>query len=327
MPFYYDGMAYMGDETMVKCAEERMRFNACSSLVICVSKGTTGYDFVQSSFPSDFIRIGSNIDERIQLLKDGMCDVVAEDRSLLLSAASRDDVKGYGFVVGDKQNTKEPLAAVTRNDDEEFSDVINWVLNALFFGEEQGLSKDLSLCQSYTNTTAKGSELNFMNAVYCVGNYGEIVFGDEIDRGMNQINDGSTGMHYGRPFGDLNSDDGDNVATDAHLSSIREGGMLHCGVLVPNGFAGDIAESDNLVGMSVDYCRTLAAALFNGNPEEVKFYTFSENAESSSFAALDNGTIDVLAGARVSKKYEFATSSRSGFHFSTPYYYGNETAV
>ena len=104
-------------------------------------------------------------------------------------------------MLGDKLMTKEPLAIVTRNDNREFTDITNWVVQALFYGEEQGLTKDSSLYQNYTNLTSRVSELNFLNAVYCVGNYGEIVDGDKPNRGMNQFNDGTTGMLYAIPFG------------------------------------------------------------------------------------------------------------------------------
>ena len=97
-------------------------------------------------------------------------------------------------------------------------------------------------------------------------------------------------------------------------------------MVVPNGSGGEIVTSDKLFGMSVEYCRTLAAALFYGDSSLVNLITFSEN-DSSSFVALNNGTIDVLAGGRVEWKYEFESSpSDGGFQFSTPYYYGNETA-
>lgn len=55
----------------------------------------------------------------------------------------------------------------------------------------------------------------------------------------------------------------DGVALD---DAIKDKQILHCGVLVPDGFVGDITSSDQLVGMSVDYCRGLAAALFRGIP-------------------------------------------------------------
>jgi len=37
-PYYYDGMAYFGNDTFVRCAEEYKRFDECSSLLICVTK-------------------------------------------------------------------------------------------------------------------------------------------------------------------------------------------------------------------------------------------------------------------------------------------------
>jgi len=78
--------------------------------------------------------------------------------------------------------------------------------------------------------------------------------------------------------------------------------------------------------MSVDYCRMLSAGLFDGNPDLVKLFALSESDESP-FFALDNRSIDVLAGGRIEKKYDFASPPLlGGFHFSTPYYYGDEPA-
>jgi len=34
--------------------------------------------------------------------------------------------------MGTEMKTKEPLAIMTCNDDEEFSDIVNWVFQALF---------------------------------------------------------------------------------------------------------------------------------------------------------------------------------------------------
>ncbi|KAL7526277.1 hypothetical protein ACHAXR_002497 [Thalassiosira sp. AJA248-18] len=74
------------------------------------------------------------------------------------------------------------------------------------------------------------------------------------------------------------------------------------------------------------YCRTLAAALFNGDSKDVNFITFQES-NITSYIALANGEIDVIVGERVQRKFDFASSpSLGGFHFSSPYYYGNEAA-
>ena len=331
-PYDYDGLAYFGDERFVRCAEEEQRYGNCSSLKICVQEKSIFLDFLQRSFPLRFVTATSSLQDSFERLSNRTCNVLTTDRGALTGVSS-DKSKLNGHVAGDKFLTKEPHAIVTRNTDREFSDVVNWVVQALFYGEEQGLTKDASRCQNYTNLTSDHpSELNFLNAVYCVGNYGEIYPNNEI-RGMNQINDGTTGMIYATPFGELENLSGDLGAVDAtddmfleDISNIRTNQLLNCGVVVPDGFDGKISESRELFGMSVDYCRGLAAALFDGNHEAVNFTTFSEN-DASSFAALDEGTIDVLGGGRIERKYDFGSPPLlRGVHFSTPYYYGNETA-
>ena len=328
-PYYYDGLTYFGNETFVRCAQEHRRYGDCSSLNICVVKESTSNAFVEFYFPSDFFTVVPTLEERTKLLLDGTCNVIASDKSILLNIASGDEFKNSKFVVGEELMTKEPLAFVTRKDDREFSDVINWILHALFYGEEQGLSKNSSLCQNYTTPQMTIMDLNFLNSVFCVGNYGDIVFdGSEVNRGMNQINNGNSGMIYAIPFGELENADADDESHEFQketlLDDVRDDGLLKCGVNVPEGFTGNVTDSDKLVGMSVHYCRTLAAALFNGDWEAVHFVTFSENVDDS-YAALDNGTIDVISGARIEKKYDFESTSLGGFQYSTPFYYGNET--
>jgi len=138
-------------------------------------------------------------------------------------------------------------------------------------------------------------------------------------RGMNQINNGTAGMLYAISFGDVQQRSLGN--SDNSLSTIRENGTLVCGVVIPDGFDGQIEAS----GLSVDYCQILAAALFNGDFKAASFVEFSE--QDIALAALNNGTVDVLTGGRIEKKYDFGTPpSVEGIQYSTPYYYGNETA-
>merc|ERR1719401_3124499 len=78
--------------------------------------------------------------------------------------------------------------------------------------------------------------------------------------------------------------------------------------------------SKGLVGLSKDYCRTLSAALFNGDEKAVDFHTFSKQ---DAYVALKDGIVDVVTGGKVEKKYDLGTP---GIQYSTSYYYGNETA-
>lgn len=333
-PYYYDGLAYFGNKTLVECAEKEKRYDECSSLYICVlGIRSTSYRVVKSLFPSDFYQLVSSRDEFEEVLWSGACNVMAWDKSELLDLESSDKNRGGKFSVGHKKLIEnEPQALITRNGDREFSDILNWVLQALFYGEEQGLTKNQSLCQKYSNEnlTSLVQDLDFLNAVHCVGNYGDIFDGDKNNRGMNQINDGTTGMLYVTPFGELSPTDDkvgiiDAFVDETRLGHIRDEGSLNCGVVVPYESIEESTARDKVVEMSIDFCRTLAAALFNGNFKAVTVTPYLDN-DSSPFVALGNGTIDVLSGARVEQNYEFDTAlSLGGFHFSTPYYYGKET--
>eukprot|EP00581_Thalassiosira_minuscula_P000852 CAMPEP_0183743076 /NCGR_PEP_ID=MMETSP0737-20130205/65031_1 /TAXON_ID=385413 /ORGANISM="Thalassiosira miniscula, Strain CCMP1093" /LENGTH=1112 /DNA_ID=CAMNT_0025978681 /DNA_START=259 /DNA_END=3597 /DNA_ORIENTATION=- len=331
--YTYDGLSYFGNQTFVTCAEEQKRHNECSSLLICVVDLTTHVGFVQSSFPSEFVvvvDVGDFGESLVESLYNGTCNVIAADRSFLWRrVAPQDQARAGEYILGDRIFTKEPLSIVTRNDDREFSDIVNWALHALFYGEEQNIGKNLSLCQSYTDLTSRAAELDFMRAVYCVGNYSNIFYNNTQNRGVNRINNG-TGMLYTIPFGDLENLDGDPVewgpTPNSTFSKIMEKGSLNCGVIVPNGYIGPVSELRMLSGMSVDFCHALSAALFNGNHEAVTFSMFLE-ADDDSFVSLSNGTIDILAGRRIEKQYDFDSSPNLvGFQFSKPYYYGNETA-
>ena len=251
----------------------------------------------------------------------------------MLDRLSSDELKDNNYTVGEELKTKEPLSIVTRKGDQEFSDIINWVLQALFYGEEKGLTMNSTLCQNNTGLEdrRKAADLDYLNAVYCMGNYGDILNNGglkDYPRGMNQINNGSSGMLYAIPFGDIENDDEDSAAVSNNgtcLCHIRDAAKLNCGVVVPKDFVGDVTNSNNIVGMSVDYCRTLAAAIYNGDSDAVEFTTYLEGSNSS-YIALNNGTIDVIAGAQIEKQYDFGTYSLPGVTFSSPYYFGNETA-
>ena len=227
------------------------------------------------------------------------------------------------YTLGNKMLTKEPLAIVTRNNDQEWTDVINWVIRALLFGEEHNLMQNKSLCDA--KFVPVSSQFNFLNAVFCVGNYGELFdkhYKDPNARSeMNEINKG-TAMLYAIPFGDIQyqySDFG-KQAPDAGtiFGNIKDSGVLKCGVID--------SESTNLTRMSVDYCYMLAAAVFDGDFKSANIVHFTES-DSRPFQALGNGTIDVIAGGRVDLALGRENYPSLGkLIFSTPYFYGHDEA-
>ncbi|HEY8596595.1 MAG TPA: amino acid ABC transporter substrate-binding protein [Devosiaceae bacterium] len=75
------------------------------------------------------------------------------------------------------------------------------------------------------------------------------------------------------------------------LSDVKAKGFLQCGVT--EGVAGFSIpdENNNWSGLEVDYCRAMAAAIFN-DPQAVRFTPLNT---SERFAALSSGEIDVLS--------------------------------
>src|SRR5262245_5465236 len=75
------------------------------------------------------------------------------------------------------------------------------------------------------------------------------------------------------------------------LKMVRDRGSLVCGV--SQGLPGFSSPDDkgNWTGLDVDFCRAIAAAIFN-DPTKVKFTPLSTKDR---FTALQSGEIDVLA--------------------------------
>src|SRR5499425_3960780 len=80
-------------------------------------------------------------------------------------------------------------------------------------------------------------------------------------------------------------------ATAATLDTVKQRGVLNCGAngQLP-GFGLPDAQG-NWTGLDVDFCRALAAAIFN-DPTKVKFVALTAKDR---FTALQSGDVDVLA--------------------------------
>ncbi len=81
------------------------------------------------------------------------------------------------------------------------------------------------------------------------------------------------------------------AATAQTLKTVKDRGLLSCGV--SQGLPGFSAPDDkgNWTGLDVDVCRAMAAAIFN-DPSKIKFVPLSAKDR---FTALQSGEIDVLS--------------------------------
>ncbi len=218
---YYDGQGFIVPASLGVTSATQL--NGAS---VCIQTGTTTElnlaDFFRSNQMSyEPVAIETNEEARNNYLA-GRCDVYTTDRSgLAATRASLDNPEAH--VVLPEIISKEPLGPLVRHGDDEWGDVVRWVLNVLIIAEEKGVTK--ANVREMAAETQKDAELNRMfgtegeygamlglsadwvvNVIASVGNYGEIFeqyLGVNTDigleRGVNALwTDG--GLIYAPPY-------------------------------------------------------------------------------------------------------------------------------
>lgn len=218
-PNYFDGQGFMVPKKLnVKSAKQ------LGGATVCVLPGTT----TELNAADYFRKNGMTwkpvvIEQNAELNKAffaGRCDVLTSDVSQL--AAQRAVAPNPAdYVLLPEIISKEPLAPVVRHGDDQWYDIVNWVVNALLEAEELGItsknvdemlkSQDPSVQRFLGVTPGLGKALGLdekwaYNIVKQVGNYAEIFersVGKNttlgLERGQNALwNQG--GLMYPFPF-------------------------------------------------------------------------------------------------------------------------------
>ncbi|MBA4788226.1 MAG: amino acid ABC transporter substrate-binding protein [Rhizobiales bacterium] len=110
---------------------------------------------------------------------------------------------------------------------------------------------------------------------------------------------------------------GATAAGAATLDDVKARGALNCGV--SQGLPGFSNPDDkgNWAGLDVDFCRAIAAAIFN-DPTKVKFSPLSAKDR---FTALQSGAIDVLSR---NTTWTMSRDTTLGFNFAGVMYYDGQ---
>jgi general L-amino acid transport system substrate-binding protein len=103
----------------------------------------------------------------------------------------------------------------------------------------------------------------------------------------------------------------------ATLNQVKSRGQLTCGA--NTGLAGFGLPDDkgNWVGLDVEYCRAIAAAIFN-DPTKIKFVPLSAKDR---FTALQSGEVDVLIR---NTTWTMSRDTQLGFNFAAVNYYDGQ---
>src|SRR3981081_3417659 len=185
---FYDGQGFMVPKKLnVKTAKE------LNGATICVQPGTTTELNLADYFRGNKMEykpvVIEKLDEIYAAFFSGRCDVMTGDGSALAAqrigrASNPDD-----YVALTERISKEPLAPVVRHGDEEWNDIVRWVVYALIEAEERGItqknvddmlkSDDPNVKRMLGVTPGAGKSLGLdekwaYNEIKLVGNYGEI---------------------------------------------------------------------------------------------------------------------------------------------------------
>src|SRR5437868_9462996 len=137
---FYDGQGFLVPKKLnVKSAKD------LNGATICVQPGTTTELNLADYFRANKMEfkpvVIEKLDEALSAFFSGRCDVYTGDSSALnanrLSQAPNPD----DYVILPERISKEPLAPVVRHGDEEWNDIVRWVVYALIEAEEKGITQ------------------------------------------------------------------------------------------------------------------------------------------------------------------------------------------
>jgi len=186
---FYDGQGFMTRKSLgINSAKE------LDGATICVTSGTTTElnltDFARANDLSFEPVVFEGKKEAVNAYASGRCDALTTDNSQL--AAFRTTMKDpSAHVVLPDIISKEPLAPLVKHGDNQWKDLVTWVINGLINAEELGVNQsnvsnlDASLQKNPTvqrmlgMSGEYGSYIGLENdwmkkAITAVGNYGEI---------------------------------------------------------------------------------------------------------------------------------------------------------
>lgn len=215
---YYDGQGFMVRKDLG--VTSALQLDGAS---VCTNQGTTTEVNLADYFRANNMTFEPVVfvkaDEVVAAYDSGRCDVYTTDASGL--AAQRTKLADpAAHIVLPEIISKEPLGPAVRHGDDQFFDVVSWVINATVEAEEMGLTSQNIARFLVDSNPATPAQLRFVgregslgenlgldakwsyNVIRQVGNYGEIwdrnISGLELPRGLNNLwNNG--GILYAPP--------------------------------------------------------------------------------------------------------------------------------
>ena len=336
VPVYFVGTQVAGKPFYVGCVENDFsHLEECSELRICVWSSSHHYEVLSKIVPQSKLLLYDTYPEVIGGLVKGECNVLTANGYFIAEKRIRQAGYEGEYVVSDRFLTRRAVTAAFRSDDPAFVDFINAILGALVAAEAHNITKASADSFPQTNLFGEQHKNVFRDALRLEGNTGEF-YETHIEpydprKPFNRINNGTTGLLIAQPFGNLKVEREEGFKLGHAMQAILDRGALNCGIKANlTGFSMKYIHSKNLHsygagdvaynGMDVDYCRALAASLFQGDSSKLKFVEVADGTDG--FTLLAQGEIDVFAGATWNLQNDVKElTTGMGFSFSAPYFY------
>ncbi len=205
---FYDGQGFLVRTKLgVKSAKE------LNGATVCVQPGTTTElnlaDYFRANKMTFKPVVIAELNELEAAFVNGRCDVYTTDASGLASFRAARSGDPGAFLILPERISKEPLAPTVRQGDDQWYDIVKWVVYALIQAEESGItqanvedmkkSEDPNIKRMLGVTPGMGKALGLdeewmVHAIKAVGNYGEIFERNvgknsplKLERGQNDL--------------------------------------------------------------------------------------------------------------------------------------------
>lgn len=217
---FYDGQAIMVQRSLVD--DPGAGLQALEGASVCVQSGTTTElnlaDQMRAAGVNYTPVVFEDQNAAFQAYDEGRCDGITSDRSQLATQGQAVLMNFEDHIILDVVMSKEPLAPAVRQGDDQWADVVRWVVFGMIEAEELGItsqnvdeflnSEDPVIRRLLGVQDELGSKMGISNdfvyrAIKLVGNYGEVYERNlgafNLARGQNEIWTNG-GLIYAIPF-------------------------------------------------------------------------------------------------------------------------------
>jgi len=183
---FYDGQGFI-----VRRAADIASIKDLDGATVCVTSGTTTEGNLADAFRLNgltlYTQVFAETEAAFGAYDSEACDCYTSDKSQLASLRTTATVPADHAILPDTIS-KEPLGPLVRHGDDEWFDIVKWVVFATFFAEEHGITQANVATFTSDNPEirrflgvegAMGAKLGLSNdftikVIEAVGNYGEI---------------------------------------------------------------------------------------------------------------------------------------------------------